>query len=476
MARQLPARALVVAFATVAACRPDSRTVDADLAFVNVNVVDVAAGRVEPGQTVAVKGDRIVAVGPSLNLVPNARTVDGLGRYLIPGLMDMHTHLSAEHQLYLYLAGGVTTVRHMAGDSLSLRWRAATASGAIVGPRIVTAGPLIDGKPRIWAFGIEVTDPAAIDTMILAQKRAGYDFVKVYSRLTPAVFDAIIAAAKKYDIEVSGHVPQAVPLAHAISSGMRTGEHFIGVMKAVLRDTTLASPDLAAYDPRAREVVLAVGSGTLSTTDLIDSAKVAALGAMLAGAEFWLDPTHDIMRNFTSRPIVGHPDVARFVSPGEHQMLSQIQQFFGLTPAALAGEDSLYRIRTSLVAALHRRGARIIAGTDNATHNAWALKDEIRALSAAGLGNAAALRAATLEPAAYLGKRGELGEVKTGAIADLVLLAADPLENLEALSRPEGVVARGVWRSAADFAPRLDSIAQAQARQTSPNLGPGTEK
>lgn len=456
---------LLFAAAIVSSCAPSGPAVRADYAFVNVNVVDVDQGRVEPGQTVLIQGDRIVRIAADLAAPAGAKTIDGTGRYLIPGLMDMHTHITNEDQLYLYLATGVTTVRHMAGDTTSLRWRAAVAKGTLPGPRIVTAGPLIDGAPRIWTFGVEVTDPAAIDTMIKHQKEAGYDFVKVYSRLTPEVFDAIIAAGKKYGIEVSGHVPQDVPLAHAIGSGMRTGEHFIGVMKAVWRDSTLATPDLAAYDDRARKLVISIGQGRLEAASLIDSTKLAALAALAAKSDFWFDPTHDIMRNFTSNPVTGHPDGLRYMAPSELAMLTSVGKFFGLTPESKAGEDSLYSIRTQLLAAVHRGGGKVIAGTDNAFLNGWALKDEIVALSKAGLGNARALRAATVSAAEYLRKRGELGEVREGAVADLVLLSADPLADLGALYQPEGVMARGVWRTRADFVPRLDSIAAAKTAE-----------
>ncbi|MFN0182015.1 MAG: amidohydrolase family protein [Gemmatimonadales bacterium] len=434
-------------------------------AFVNVNVVDIAEGRIEPAQTVVVSGGRITRVAAD-QPPSGARTIDGTGRYLIPGLMDMHTHLMNEDQLVLYLANGVTTVRNMSGDSMALAWREAVTAGKLMGPRIVTAGPIIDGKPKIWTFGVEVDDPAVIDTMIKHQKEAGYDLVKVYSRLSPQVFDAIIAAGRKYGIEVSGHVPQDVPLASAIESGMRSAEHFIGVMKAVLEDGATASPDLAVLDPRAKGVVVGWGKNQVDVATLIDSGKVAALGALARKSDFWFDPTHDIMRNFTSRPVTGHPDALRFMSPPELAMMKNVQKMFGLTPEMLAGEDRSYAVRTTLVAALHRAGAKVVAGTDNAILNGWALKDEIVALSKAGLGNAEALRAATLAPAQYLRKQGELGEVKEGAVADLVLLSGNPIENLDALYRPVGVMAGGVWRTAADFAPLLDSIAAKKAAET----------
>jgi hypothetical protein len=377
----------------------------------------------------------------------------------MPGLMDMHTHLTSEDQLVLYLANGITTVRHMSGDSLSLRLRTGTRDGTLLGPRIITAGPLIDGAPRIWAFGHEITDPAAVDSIVRQQKIAGYDFVKVYSRLAPTVFDAIIAAAKKYDIEVSGHVPQDVPLLHAIESGLRTSEHFLGTVAAVMRDSSMPSPDLAPYDDRAKAILIRLARGQLDPATLIDSTRVARLVALLQGKDFWFDPTHDIMRNFTSRPVTGRPEALRYVPASARAMLAGVHQFFKLTPEMLAGEDSLYQVRTTLLGMLHRGGARIIAGTDNAFLNGWALKDEIVALARAGLGNAGALRAATINAAGYLGKAGELGEVKEGAIADLVLLPGNPFSDLEALYRTEGVMARGVWRTAADFAPLLDAIA-----------------
>ncbi len=198
----------------------------ASTAFVDVNVVDVISGRVKPNQTVVVTDGRIVRVSSakSARVPAGAVTVDGKGRYLAPGLMDMHSHAMSEDDLLFSVATGVTSIRQMFGDPQYVKWRDAIATGTMVGPRMKVGSLIVDGRPQIWPalFSLEMTDPAAADAWVAGQKAAGYEFIKIYSRLSREMFEAIIAAGKKHGIEVSGHIPQAVPFMRAVESGMRT--------------------------------------------------------------------------------------------------------------------------------------------------------------------------------------------------------------------------------------------------------------
>ena len=436
------------------------------VAFVNTNVVDVENAQVLADRTVIVRGEHISGIVAADTPLPAGVTViNATGRYLAPGLMDMHTHIATPDDLALALGYGVTTVRVMWGNPGTLELRAKVASGELPGPRIVSAGDLMDGHPAIWAsMGLEAneyTDPAAMDAAIAAQKAAGYDFIKTYSRLTPEVFLAIIEAGKKHDIEVSGHVPQDVPFKDAVTAGMRTSEHLIGVMHAAMGDDSLPSPDLAPFDERALELVESVGRGEVDVKRLLNPDKVAELATFIAGHDHWLVPTHDVMRNFTNNYQQPFPDALRYMSPTLRATFDSIADGsgFSLAEDQRAGETTLYSLRSALLGALHLVGAKIMVGTDHSLMSGPAVHQEIKALHDVGLSNAAAIRAATSVPGEYLARFGLSGVVADGAQADLVLLRANPLEDLAALKAIDGVMARGRWHDRAALDVLLDGVA-----------------
>ncbi|MSQ97894.1 MAG: hypothetical protein EXR85_01125 [Xanthomonadales bacterium] len=456
--------AAIISCLTLAACTPTAPPpAEGDTAFTGINVVDVNAGAIVPDQTVVIADGRIVQIAPAnaISLAPDVSIVDGAGKYLAPGLMDMHAHVFTESSLIPYLANGITTVRNMWGSVETLAMREAVAAGRLPGPRIYTAGGLLDGAPKIWAGSTEVTDPASVDAIVAQQAADGYDFVKIYSRLSPAVFDAIIAAGKKHGIEVSGHVPQDVPFLHAIGSGMRTSEHFLGALWAVLSDPSLSNPDLSAFDDRSKEFILALGRGEVDAGSLVDPERVAALGSALAKQEFWLVPTQDVMKSFTHTKRQPHPETVRFMSPVDRQLMKMLEDpSFQMMPEEnLNGEDVLFQVRSELLFDLYQAGARILVGTDDSLQSGFVVVDEMEALADVGLAKADVLRAATSEPANYLRKSGELGVIAVGAAADLILIEGNPLENLEALRLPTGVMRAGVWYTRQQLDEMLEVIA-----------------
>ena len=453
--------------ALIAACAEQpAPAVDGDVAFVGVNVVDVEGGAIVPQQTVVIAGDRIASISPSADtsLADTVMVVNASGQFLAPGIMDMHTHPVTNDDLALALGHGVTTMRVMWGNPLTLGQRASIEAGEIPGPRLITAGDLVDGEPPIWAqYGLPAnsyTDPDAMDAMVAEEKAAGYDFVKTYSRLTPEVFEAILSAGQKHGMEVSGHVPQGVSLRDAIEGGMRTSEHFIGVLAEVLSDETQGTPDLSVFDPGALEIVLRVASGEVDADTFVDPEKVEDFASWAAEQEHWFVPTHDIMRNFTNNTQRSFPGALRFMSAAELGLFDDIESgsFFRLTPPQKTGESILYEIRTQVLKEFHAAGAKIMAGTDHGRLAPLLIVEEIKALHNAGFSTAAALRAATSEPGRYLGMPGELGVVAEGAIADLILLDANPLDDLDALKRMQGVMARGVWYDRATLDAMLDDL------------------
>ena len=184
------------------------------VAITDVTIVDVTDGRLVRNRTVIIRDGRIVSVGrpTDVSIPAGADVVDGRGRYLVPGLADMHVHLYTEGDLFTYVANGITTVRNMAGDTMHLRMRRRVRDGAIIGPRIVTAGPVVEARPLSHPDNVPLENPMAVRAELTRQQAAGYDFVKVYNALARPVYDSVVVVARSLGMPVAGHVPSSVGL------------------------------------------------------------------------------------------------------------------------------------------------------------------------------------------------------------------------------------------------------------------------
>ncbi|MGN6110917.1 MAG: amidohydrolase family protein, partial [Kofleriaceae bacterium] len=173
--------------------------------------------------TVVVRGDKIAMIAPSANLdTRGARVIDAKGKWIVPGLADMHVHTSSERDFAMYLLNGVTTVRDMFGSPRHLAWREQIESGKLEGPTLLLAGPIVDGDPPTWPGSAVVTTPEAARAAVQAQKRAGYDLIKVYGGLSAAAYEALAAEAKAQNLPFAGHVPTAIGVDKALASGQRS--------------------------------------------------------------------------------------------------------------------------------------------------------------------------------------------------------------------------------------------------------------
>jgi imidazolonepropionase-like amidohydrolase len=365
-------------------------------AFVEVRVLTLDGQDLERG-TVVVADGRIVAVGPASEVpVPlDAMIVSGEGLTLLPGLVDMHVHLGAS-TLGDYVAHGVTSVRNMWGFARLPALAADVAAGRRLGPAISSASPGIDGLPVSWPETVILEDASAADAVVRAQKDAGWASVKLYQRLRADVYAALLAAARRQGMSAVGHVPTASSLGVALDGGQASIEHLGGYERA-----TSGSP------------VIGLGGWTSA-----DPARMDSWAARTAAAGTWNCPTQVIFATVARRN--GSPDLQR------------------------AMEN-----RRLMIAALHRHGARLLAGSDagvNGTVEAGSgLLEELELLVAAGLTPVEAIRAATADAAAFLGQEAEIGHIRPGWRADLLLVAGDPRVDVAAVRRQAGVMLRGRW-------------------------------
>jgi hypothetical protein len=421
------------------------------VAVVDVTVVPMDRERTLPRHTVVVRDGRIVAVGPtrSTRVPAGAVRIDGRGRFLMPGLADMHSHLApgegtpadgAGRQMRLFLANGITTVRGVIAPPGYLAFRDRVRSGEVLGPMLLVAGPSLNGN--------SVKTPADGRRMVEEAKAAGYDLLKTHGGFASReIYDTIAAAAKRAGLLLGGHVSAETGLAGALASGQQV-EHLDGYIAATIRDGADASA--AAGQIVTDPAVLAQ----------VDTAKLRTVAEATRRAGVWNGPTLALFENIVgSLPVdslAARPEMQYVPAQGLANWRNQVGQI--RQSEGGAGAEAYLDLRRRLVRALHAGGARLLVSSDSpqlflvagfGTHR------EMRAMADAGLPAYAVLEAATRGPAEYLGQAQEFGTVAVGRRADLLLLDADPLADVGNTSRIAGVMTRGRWLPRAELARML---------------------
>lgn len=455
--------------------RAQERPAGPRLVLTGVTVVDVRQGRLLHDHAVVVEGNRIVAVGASgaTSVPAGARVVDARGKYLIPGLWDMHVHsaVAATRELPLYLALGVTGVRNMhATPDTSLALvrgiKRQLAAGALLGPRFLANGSIVDGpqpaQPGSVAVGTAEAARRAVDSLVAG----GADFIKVYIRLPREAYFAVAAQAKQRGVPFVGHVPVAVRTEEAADAGQRSIEHTHelewscstrgdSIRTAFLGDP---APTRATYR-RARAALVATWSG----------AQCASAIAALRRNATWFVPTLVVeWAPLAADSVLGDPATLAVV-PGA--MLEAWRSGdAALPPDARRVSEARLRSGFEVVRLLHQAGVPLLAGTDVGNPfvvPGFSLHTELEMLVRAGLSPLAALQAATVNPARFLAATDSLGTVEPGKLADLVLLDADPLADIRNTARIRAVITNGRYLDRA----ALDAMLADAGRAARPSAG-----
>jgi imidazolonepropionase-like amidohydrolase len=413
------------------------------LAIVGVTILPMTAGpSAVSNRTVLIQDGRIAAIGARAQIAvpPGARVIDGRGRYLIPGLADMHVHLEYHEDpevLSLFLGHGVTTVRNMGARPFLLDWRERVRTGKLIGPQIITAGPVIDGSPPAREHYVAVSDGDGAGRAVSAQAEAGYDFIKVYSGLPLEAYQAVVQEGKRRGLAVAGHIPRSVSLQEAIVSQWSI-EHLSELGPAISATSGKQVPPWAPH-------LLA---------EPIDEKKLASVAQALARAGVWIVPTTIVIDRSLAPPAeidgwVAEPAIQALPGYLVREWRRSLEASADrLKVPGWAYLEQAHRNRLSVVGTLHRAGVRLVVGTD--TPNPFvamgaSIHLELANFVAAGLTPLEALRAATVAPATMLGLEGEQGTIEVGKKADLLLLAHSPLGNIAHVAQPIGLSMGGRW-------------------------------
>lgn len=383
-----------------------------DVLIRDVAIVDVAHGVILPKTSILIRADKIISIGAEISAAKDARVIDGAGKFVVPGLWDMHVHLTAREQLPAYLVYGVTGVRDMGSDFEQVRqWRAAIQQGVTLGPRIETSGPVVDGfpaeNPKVPVT--VVRDPKEARTAFDRLDDQGVDFISVFPRLPRDAYFALAERARKYYSFVTGPVPATVSILEAIDARQKTIDRMSGILLACSTEEKKLRP---------------IRSIALERRDW-EGFRDAEIAAMNSFSAEKADALFHRMALYETRSV---------------PMLVNLRES--------SRQEGLFDMLAHVSMLMRRAGVNILAGTDagqGSMRPGETLHQELALLVAAGLTPAEALQTATLEPARFLDATDSLGTVQQGKIADLVLLDANPLADIRNTRKIAGVLAGGKY-------------------------------
>lgn len=406
--------------------------VNHDCLITNVNVVDVKTGEILKNKTVAIDSNRISAIYDT-EIVGSDSTIiiDGKGKYLIPGLWDMHAHYEWSHVDMdpLLIANGIIGIREMWGDMPEfVKVPKKTQPEGIVSPDIYLSCDLLDGNPPSLPGSIVITTPDDAVTAVKSQINKKVDFIKVYSALSEECFMAIAKEARKKNIPFAGHIPNRVSIYAAIEAGMASSEHLYGFLNACSSADTSNEALINTFSEK-----------------MFDS-----LCSVLAKSSMWLCPTLTVNRamSYLNDPTFTKDSRIAYLQGYVLEIWNQ-----KINPYTKSEIDNFansnrprYLFELNLIGKMNKKGVKFIAGTDFPNpyvFPGFSLHDELSLMVKGGMPTLDVLRSATINAAIFMNKKADFGSVETGKLASLVLLNENPLEYIENTKTIETVIIRG---------------------------------
>ncbi len=442
------------------------------LALTHLTVIDTAGGPSLPNMTVLIQDRHIVSVGKSdaSKPPPHARVIDAHGKYLIPGLWDMHVHTvfgdwlprNERVTLPLFVANGITGVRDMGGDLDVLKqWRAAIAEGSLLGPRMIIAGPMLDGPVPRFPSSAPIANADDARRTVDDLQSQGVDFIKIQSLIPRDGYFAAAEEAKKRGIVFVGHVPDAVRASEASNAGQKSIEHFTGIFEgcSTIEDQLIKGPkslgqNVATFDPARAQALIA----------LMAKNRTWQVPTLVWERGQWLiddiDLSHDPLTQYAP---------AAWKDRTWPMFVGDILKDMDTDP--LPVRKRFVQMELEMTLAMFRAGVPFMAGTDTAAgvhiFPGFSLHQELALFVRAGLTPLQALQTATRNPAEFMGRLSDMGTVEPGKLADLVLLDANPLEDITNTRKIRAVVLAGRYFGRDDLDRMLAGVKRAAAEPDS---------
>jgi imidazolonepropionase-like amidohydrolase len=435
------------------------------LVIKDVTVIDATGHAAQPNMSVEIEGGHIVAVSPSkkAHIPKNATIVDGAGKFLIPGLWDMHVHGASDSRApwshLLFVANGVVGVRDMSGPPDAHVWRATQASNTDPSPTIYLGSPIVDGPDPTWPDSIVVADEAQGREIVDQQQQRGADFIKVYSGLPRNVYFAIADEANKRGIPFEGHVPEAVSAAEASRAGQKSIEHLTLVAEGCSKEEKSMAAERQRLEASFRAPdanmpqKIAAGQSIIRlnfhVVETFDDATSQSLFAQFVKNGTWQTPTLTLLQAKIDDPLNANDAQLKFLSR-EVRAKWDAGYYNHFPPPARAAMVQLAKAEfdesKKIVGLMYQAGVPILAGTDTMNPHCYpgfGIHDELALLVEAGLPPLAALQAATRNAAQFVGQLDSRGTIEVGKTADLVLLDKDPLADIHNTRSIQAVVLNG---------------------------------
>ena len=442
---------------------------DPALVLNHVTIVDVGDGSLHRDMAIVISGDRVTSVAASgkEKIPKDARVVDGSGKYVIPGLWDMHVHTifgdwlpkDENITLPLFVANGVTGVRDMGGDLEELKvWRAQIAAGKLLGPRMVISGPMLDGPVPRFPSSAPVKDAADGKRVVDELQKSGADFIKIQSLIPRDGYFAAAEESRKLGIVFVGHVPDAVRATEASNAGQKSIEHFTGIFEGC--------------SPLEDQFVKGAPKPPSKFVETYDPVRAQTLVALLAKNRTWLVPTlvweHGQWlideSDFSKDPLTKYAPAA-WKDRTWPMFTKDILKDMDTDP--LPVRERFAQMELEMVKQMHKAGVQFLAGTDTAAgvhvFPGFSLHEELTYFVKAGLTPLEALQTATRNPSIFFGKTSDFGSVDRGKMADLVVLDANPLDDIRNTQKIRGVILAGKYFSREQLDAMLHKVEQAAA-------------
>ena len=428
-----------------------------ETAFIGVKVISPETGKISEKQTVIIKEGKIAEIGSCKLVKPskNALKIKGKGRYLMPGISEMHAHIPVAQDgddskvkdvLFLYLSNGITTIRGMLGNTYHLKLIEQAQKGEILSPRIYTSAPSLNGN--------SVQSKEEARQKVTQYKNDGYHFLKMHPGLSLENFNEIVKTANEVGIGFAGHISTAVGIRHSIDSKYASIDHLDGYVEGLVPKSAGVHPD-------------SNGFFGINFTDKVDMSLLPDLVQKTKENDVWLVPTHCLMPHIVGpidvNYLSGLPEM-KYVPSNTRFQWRQVKSQVVNDPnydSKIAGE--FLEIRDKILKAMHDGGVGILLGSDAPqifNVPGFSIQHEMKAMVNAGLTPLDVIRTGTLNPAQFFNEENTFGKIQKGHSADLILLEENPLIDISNMSKIEGVMVRGKWLSKEKIEEKLEAIAK----------------